>query len=554
MSRVDHKAGCPDPGPWSMPEENTSGRNMSWLAASGAWKDFCIALSLANLCYLRLWSGLLTYGPEDAFFMKAPPAPAHYLAAVVNTLVLGAIFWVALRGSRRLRPGWQTAAAEWLFLLLLLLPLNAIRNVLSSQSEQLFQFLRSSLLGFLGSKKALFLAVVALAIMPVLARWRHRLVRSAMAVLLVFSPAVPLTLARGVWGALRSDSRVLAAAPAEPRPLASECRAPRVLWILFDEWDQRLTFDSRAPGIRLPELDRFLRTSLCAMHAYPPSSRTICSVSSLTTGRLVSDVKVTGTNDLRLMFAGGTESARWRDCSTVFSDAQSLGLKTAIVGWFLPYSRALGGDVTTCWWWEMSLQHNSTGERFSEIAPNQALSLFETTQLAPWGQSRAVKNHVQVYHEMIERALSVVTDPSYRVIFLHLPVPHSPHAYDRKTGTFTRANSPISGYWDSLELLDRTLSEIRLAMEHAGQWDSTTVLLSSDHWNRSSRLLDGKEDHRVPFLLKMAGQRSGLAVPGRMETVWTRELLAAIMRREISTPSGVAEWIDGRARRDLKNH
>ncbi len=536
-----------------MPEENTSGRNVSWLAASDAWKDLCIALSLANLCYLRIWSGLLTYGPEDAFFMKAPPAPAHYLAAVVNTLVLGAMIWVALRGSRRLRPGWQTIAAEWFFLLLLLLPLNAIRNVLSSQSEELFQFLRSSLLGP-GSKKALFLAVAALAVVPVLIRWRHRLVRSAMAVLLVFSPAVPLTLVRGSWAALRSDSKVLAAAPVEPRSPASECRAPRVLWVLFDEWDQRLTFDSRAPGIRLPELDRFRGTSLCAIHAYPPSSRTICSVPSLTTGRTVLDVKVAGVNDLRLMFAGGAESVPWRGCSTVFSDAQSLGLKTAIVGWFLPYSRVLGGDVTACWWWAMSLQHNSTGERFSEIAPNLALSLFETTQLAPWGQSRTVKNHVQVYHEMLDRALSVATDPGYRLIFLHLPVPHSPHAYDRKTGTFTRANSPISGYWDSLELLDRTLSEIRLAMERAGQWDSTVVLLSSDHWNRSSRLLDGKEDRRVPFLLKMAGQRSELAVAGRMETVWTRELLAAIMRREISTPSGAAEWLDGRARRDLKNN
>jgi hypothetical protein len=37
-------------------------------------RDLFIALSLANLCYLRVWSELLTYTRSDTYLMKLPPA------------------------------------------------------------------------------------------------------------------------------------------------------------------------------------------------------------------------------------------------------------------------------------------------------------------------------------------------------------------------------------------------------------------------------------------------------------------------------------------------
>jgi arylsulfatase A-like enzyme len=193
------------------------------------------------------------------------------------------------------------------------------------------------------------------------------------------------------------------------------------------------------------------------------------------------------------------------------------------------------------------------GERLSEILPNQALSLFETTQFAPWGQSRATRKHAQTYREVLSRAVEEAADRRHDLVFMHIPIPHSPHAYDRRTRQFTLCNSPVAGYWDSLELLDRTLYELRHAMERSGVWDSTAILLSSDHWNRSSRGLDGKEDHRVPFLLKMAGQTSGLVVPEQIHTVLSRDLVRAILRRDIVTPTDAAEWLGQRGRQQLKN-
>ena len=47
-------------------------------------------------------------------------------------------------------------------------------------------------------------------------------------------------------------------------------KSPRVLWVIADEWDYRLTFVDRNPTLQLPEIDRLRGTSLYADHASPP--------------------------------------------------------------------------------------------------------------------------------------------------------------------------------------------------------------------------------------------------------------------------------------------
>jgi hypothetical protein len=80
-------------------------------------------------------------------------------------------------------------------------------------------------------------------------------------------------------------------------------------------------------------------------------------------------------------------------------------------------------------------------------------------------------------------------------------------------------------------------------MESAGNWDSTTVLLSSDHPYREAKSLDGKSDLRVPFLLKLAGQSEGLSYSAEFNTILTHDLLLAILKGELSTAE-VVPWLD----------
>ncbi|MCX6626172.1 MAG: sulfatase-like hydrolase/transferase, partial [Candidatus Solibacter sp.] len=115
---------------------------------------------------------------------------------------------------------------------------------------------------------------------------------------------------------------------------------------------------------------------------------------------------------------------------------------------------------------------------------------------------------------------------------------------NRKTGTFTLGNSPIAGYIDSLALLDGTVGEMRRTMENAGAWDSTTVLFTSDHGYREAEALDGKSDPRIPYLLKLAGQKEAVAYTAQFNAVLTADLLLGVLRGEINDAASAKAWLD----------
>jgi arylsulfatase A-like enzyme len=200
----------------------------------------------------------------------------------------------------------------------------------------------------------------------------------------------------------------------------------------------------------------------------------------------------------------------------------------------------------------MAMQHNSMGDSFWQILPNQTRSLFESNIFSLFGRSLTANQQTGVYHAMMREALRLVVDRDLGFILVHLPIPHAPHAYDRKSGTFTLGNSPIAGYIDSLALLDRSVGELRRAMENAGVWDSTTVLFTSDHGYRDSEALDGKSDSRIPYILKLASQKDGVKYTQEFNTVLTADLLLGVLRGEIGDPASAVEWLDRNRTRRLK--
>lgn len=506
------------------------------------WPDAAIALSLANLSYLRVWSELLTYSAADTYTMKLPPSPAAYLAAVLNVLLVGAILWPLVSVVRRKLKGRDGRLARWVFLLSLAVPLNAMRSVLSNH----FPYLKSPLLGLLG-QQGVILAGAAVAVLGILLIlfWSRQLTRAATAVLLMLSPFAAVTFAQAAWMAIRYDPVAFRdGAPAQPLPHAR--REPRALWVIFDEWDQRLAFIDRKPGLSLPEFDRFRAQSLYAWNAYSPGPETMFSMPALITGRLVSGVQKAGPSEMLLSFDGAAERLSWSAQPNIFSRAREAGFNTAVAGWYHPYCRVMSSSLTACWWWEMGRQHNSMGNGLGQILVNQTRSLFETSLLSLFGQSLSTRQQIRTYEAMIEKANQIAADPKYGLILVHFPVPHAPHFYNLKTGRADLSNSPINGYHGSLKAADNALGRLRRAMERAGLWDKTAVLLSSDHSYRGSPALDGKMDHRIPFMLKLAGQREGLDFEPPFNTVLSADLLLAILRGEIAAPRAAANWLDER--------
>ena len=67
----------------------------------------------------------------------------------------------------------------------------------------------------------------------------------------------------------------------------------------------------------------------------------------------------------------------WSAQTSVFERARTLGVNTALLEWYHPTCRVLN-SLTYCNWWPMAMQHNSMGDSFWQILPNQTRSLFET--------------------------------------------------------------------------------------------------------------------------------------------------------------------------------
>ena len=62
---------------------------------------------------------------------------------------------------------------------------------------------------------------------------------------------------------------------------------------------------------------------------------------------------------------------------------------------------------------------------------------------------------------------------------MHFPIPHPFAIYDRQHADF--ALSSHTSYLDNLALVDRTVGEVRRTLERAGLWESTILMVTSDH-------------------------------------------------------------------------
>jgi len=309
-----------------------------------------------------------------------------------------------------------------------------------------------------------------------------------------------------------------------------------------------LTFRDRDRTLGLPEIDRLAKESLHASNAYPPGGGTPESIPSYYLGKLYSPVWYLDARRIAIVPKGGKRAEVLGQQPNVFDRARGLGYNTGLLEWFHPSCRVLDG-LNFCEWWPMARQYNSMGDTFFEIAPHQARSLVESNLFSPFGRPMTADQHTGVYRAMVSEARKLIVNPDYGFSIVHLPIPHNPFMYDRRTGTFTLGNSPIKGYVDHLALLDLTIGELRRTMEQAGLWDSTTVLFTSDHEYREAEALDGKSDKRIPYLLKLASQKEGVSYDRAFNTVVTSDLLMAVLRGEVTDAAGAAAWLDANRER-----
>ena len=286
------------------------------------------------------------------------------------------------------------------------------------------------------------------------------------------------------------------------------------------------------------------------------------SVPSLLTGKIFLDKQWKGTSELLLTYDPAKPPEPLTSERTIFSEVRAAGYNAAIAGNYLPYCRLF--DVATCEWhgnpdfrppeWEVP---TTVGEHMVLAARRQVDQLPFSRRI---GFLREIHENAGLrrrllavpYREIHEAAMRSIADPRLNLVFVHWDFPHPTARFEAAKDDFS--DNPANTYLDNLKLVDRTVRDIRSALEQANLWDSSTILLTSDHPlrvnNWDSRMLappqagEVTQTSEVPFLLKMAGQKEEFEYSRAMQTVVTKDLLLSIMRGELTRPEQVAAWLD----------
>jgi hypothetical protein len=507
--------------------------------------DWLVAFSLANLVFLRCWEELLSPEVTRIYWLKGSVAPIQYVSVMLDVILLGAVFYAVLEGVRK-----ESRTAHRVLVLLGLLVLgslvNSLRTLVANPGTSLF-------LRFVEQRAPVIGIVIAIILVAALVFGGVRALLPVYRLLILLSPFLLFTFGQAAYRIANFDPNAVHDGPMAKRLPAKPSGSPRVVWVIFDEWDQELTFPERPSRIQLPELDRLRATGFSASNAIRPNLYTDWSMPALATGIPVQDIHPSSADELTMIPRGSTSSLRWSEQANVFRDARNLGFNTAVVAWAIPYCRVLKNDLTDCWWWSGSNQYNSVGQTLPEMLINRPRSLFENVYRSPFGQSLSTKRHIWVTGNVVAKSLEVARDPSIGLALLHMPVPHPPYFYKASTGKSDFGDQMLTGlprqnqngYVDALALTDQIVGKLRRDMEDAGTWDNTTLIFSADHPYRHRVSLDGHPvSMRVPFLVKMAGPASPLRYDTPFSALLTRKLIGAILSGELKTACDLPRWFD----------
>jgi hypothetical protein len=544
-------------------------------AARAPLKDGLFCISLGSLCFIRRWFDLeILQVPGLDFYRSKPRDSRLLIATLLASLALALGFWILGQLVRRAGEPRLKAFARCVTLLVMTFAVESMRRYWNSE----IGLIDWSSNGILIAIEFTLAVGARMAIMG-----NQRILRAGRTVVLLAGFLLPAMLIDFFWGHSRVERSAflprtgLPVLP--PRRAAGKSPAPRVVWLLFDEFDQHLAFDGRPLGLELPELDRLRAESLVANRVLQTATATVVAVPSLLSGQAFERTQFMDARTLLVQPPGAIEMSPWREQPNVFGQARRLGANTSLIGWQLPYCRLIGDSLVHCFerpgghppgalLREMQASEHDVGDTVEFLFYMQMENLLD--MLRP--QEEAVSPDVRdafVQERQLRQFLAIrqtayreISDLQMDFVFVHFPTPHLFAIYDRRRSDF--ALRPDINYLDNLALVDRTVGEIRRNLEQAGLWESTTLMVTSDHalrpamwhnrynWTQQfERLIGPGASRTVPFILKLAGQHEETVYEPSVSNVDATQLSLAALSGEVTTPQQAIVWLKRQSARQL---
>ncbi len=489
-----------------------------------------IALSLSTLVFLPFWGRIFIYGtPFDATFQEGFHAGdfdrLDLIAGVLFVLLMAGLWllWFLIGG----RVKWAGFARLE----------SLVASALLTMGIALTPW--GPFFGWTAGGPYLPLWIPALILLAAVgcAIWRQSAFAGFLrGALVAATPIVVLTFGNAIYGAivLTPPGASLFSHRDMAAPSGKSRTGERVVWIIFDELDQRIAFEVKRPALKLPAFERLSREGFHAVNGIPPFWHTYNSVSALLSGRPVRTVKI-GPERMDLQFDGEPGFQPFIAPSNVFVRARTEGATMAAFGQIaFSYCTLLRDLLHRCWnldgWWKGA--SDTVVGRLPKFV-NEARRLVSRTV---GGRSNEIDFRLRRIDRMrlLEKDLvATVLDPEIDFVFAHVALPHDPFIYDYRMDRFDPYVDQVTGYLGNLELADRMLGKILNALDRDGIGTRTSLIVSSDHWWRSSHKFDGIVEKRVPFLVRLKDARAGTIFRPPFPTLRTGDLLIALLRGEI---------------------
>ena len=514
--------------------------------------DSLFALSIAFIQILDYWRFLFYTNPEQLYYLEQF-GTYHYLASILFLASISLIVFLGCFIFRKTKKEWVKYLLFIGLLFLLLNPSNYFRSVFGIS-------MREILSGFL-DLKAIFqiiLFLLVISFIPFVIKFRAFFLRRTTNLIyitcLLFAPFAILNLFNLTYQSFNEFTEADAILHSNEINEKNKSKQ-RVVWIIFDEMGYRPSFSNRPENIKLPNLDYLVNQSFIASNAIKPGPDTLEAIPSLLIGKHVKKAFTNGSSDLLLEFSKDNKPILKRDDNPIknesvkynlFSDQDHIfkqtnesGYNLAILGLGHPYCRLFDGLYEYC--------YNQFIPRQTIYDPDSLYNVFSSlvVKLWPFVQDRRLE-HTYAIKNSIELGLKFVSDPDLDLIFLHYHFPHSPYFYNPSSDEVSVTDFFLD-YFDNLILVDKTLGRFIEGLKETNLWDSTSILISSDHgwrkenWTNDWKTESGNEDHRVPFILRIPNENLGMDQEVPIDTIYSRIIVDDLLLGKIRTHEDIIE-------------
>lgn len=336
-------------------------------------------------------------------------------------------------------------------------------------------------------------------------------------------------------------------------PVTASAGHPRIVWLLFDEMSYDQVFAHRWPGLELPNLDKLRAESVTFSDVEPDGFYTEDVIPSILLGQPIADVR--GTSEGWMLYQQKKQGA-WQPFDgreTLLQTAQQEGWTTGVTGEYNPYCRLLKDELNFCWMGMPPLpdhfsRDQSTLENVAAPVAANWRRLFERKSARPQAADAGGVDSIDAVRE----GDKLIEDAGIDLCFVHLPLPHPPGYYNRRTGRI----GPGGSYIDNLALSDRVLGHVLREIAASPAAARTTVILSSDHswrtwlwrhaygWTREDEMASGhgRFDPRPMLMVRFPGETTAATVARPVPLLSMHGLLLGMMAGKIETPQQLEEW------------